>query len=315
MVARKANSPPGSQAASQTAGPTTARLLADAEQDGTSRVSRRHRALREFLRSPFALAGVAILFVITVAAALAPLLATHDPNQQALLARMSPPSSEYWLGTDELGRDEFSRLLYGARSSLFIALLGTAGGVVLGTIVGLVSGYFGGWIDTLAMRLIDILYAFPGILLAILIVAIIGPGLMNVVIALTIWGIPTLSRIVRSSVLSLKSREFVEAARASGAGGSRIMFRHLLPNSLSPIIVYATLGVAGALLTTAGLGFLGLGVQPPTAEWGAMLSVGRAYIREAPYLMIFPGILIFVTVLSLNLIGDALRDALDPHTQ
>lgn len=299
----------------RSASATTTVALADAARDTHTRMTHGRRARREFMQNRFAVVGAIIVILIVLAAALAPVLAIHEPNRQSLLARMSPPSSEHWLGTDELGRDEFSRLLYGARVSLFIAFLGTAGGVILGTVIGLTSGYFGGWVDTLAMRLIDVLYAFPGILLAILIVAIMGPGLFNLIIALTIWGIPTLSRIVRSSVLSLKSREFVEAAQAMGASRTQIMFRHLLPNCVGPIIVYSTLGVAGALLTAAGLGFLGLGVQPPTAEWGAMLSAGRAYLREAPNLMIFPGALIFITVMSLNLIGDALRDALDPHTK
>jgi peptide/nickel transport system permease protein len=278
------------------------------------RVGRGHRVRRELLRNRFALAGTVILIVIGTAGLLAPLLATHAPHEQALLSRLDSPSSGHWLGTDELGRDEYSRLLYGARISLFIGFLGTAGGVLCGTLIGLISGYFGGWTDTLAMRMIDVMYAFPGILLAILIVAVMGPGLFNLVVALVVFSTPTLSRIVRSSVLSLKSQEFVQAARAIGASRSRIMFRHLLPNTMAPIIVYATLGVAGSLLTTAGLGFLGLGVQPPTAEWGAMLSVGRNYLRDAPHLMLFPGVLIFFTVMSLNLIGDALRDALDPHT-
>ena len=277
--------------------------------------SRSRRVWREFSRNRFALAGTCFMAVIVLAAIFAPYIASHDPNDQDLLARLDSPSSAHWFGTDELGRDEYSRLVYGARISLFIGLLGTFGGVLLGTTLGMVSGFFGGWTDTTAMRVVDIMYAFPGILLAILIVAVMGPGLFNLIIALTIWGTPTLSRIVRSSVLSLKSQEFIEAARTIGASRTRIMVKHLLPNSLAPIIVYATLGVAGALLTAAGLGFLGLGVQPPTAEWGAMLSVGRGYLREAPHIMIFPGLLIFLTVISLNLIGDALRDALDPHLQ
>jgi peptide/nickel transport system permease protein len=280
--------------------------------DSPSR-SRRSRVWREFSRNRFALAGTLFMAVIVSGAILAPVVATHDPNDQELLTRLESPSDAHWFGTDELGRDEFSRLVYGARISLFIGLLGTLGGVVIGTVLGMTSGFFGGWTDTLAMRIVDVMYAFPGILLAILIVAVMGPGLFNLIVALTIWGTPTLSRIVRSSVLTLKSQEFVEAARTIGASRSRIMIRHLLPNSLAPIIVYATLGVAGSLLTAAGLGFLGLGVQPPTAEWGAMLSVGRGYLREAPHIMIFPGLLIFVTVISLNLVGDALRDALDPH--
>jgi peptide/nickel transport system permease protein len=295
----------------QAAGPPQG--LAQAAEAQAPRLTHGHRVRRELIRNRFALAGAIFLFLIAAAGLLAPVLATHPPHEQALLSRLGSPTSENWLGTDELGRDEYSRLLYGARISLFIGFLGTAGGVFFGTLLGLVSGYFGGWTDTLSMRLIDVMYAFPGILLAILIVAVMGPGLWNLVIALTVWGTPTLSRIVRSSVLALKSQEFVEAARAMGASRWRIMFRHLLPNSLAPIIVYATLGVAGSLLTTAGLGFLGLGVQPPTAEWGAMLSVGRSYLRDAPHLMVFPGLLIFITVMSLNLIGDALRDALDPH--
>lgn len=289
--------------------------LAGVRLDQGARSNRRHRVWREFARNRFALAGAVFLVLIVAAGLLAPVITTYDPNDQDLLARLESPSSEHWLGTDELGRDVFTRLVYGARISLFIGLIGTAGGVLFGTVLGLISGFFGGWTDTLSMRLVDIMYAFPGILLAILIVAVMGTGLSNLIIALTIWGIPTLSRIVRSNVLTLKSQDFVEAANTIGASRSRIMFRHLLPNSMAPIIVYATLGVAGALLTAAGLGFLGLGVQPPTAEWGAMLSVGRRYLREAPHLMIFPGLLIFITVVSLNLIGDALRDALDPHIQ
>nr|PZN60832.1 MAG: ABC transporter permease [Sphaerobacter thermophilus] len=279
----------------------------------SGRVSRRRRFWREVRRNWFALVGAIYLVIVTLAAVAAPIVATHPPNEQRLLGRLERPSREHWLGTDELGRDEFSRLVYGARISLFIGLIGTAGALCLGTLIGLASGFFGGWTDILLMRLIDIMYAFPGILLAILIVAVMGPGLSNLIIALTIWGTPTLSRIVRSSVLSLKAQEYVEAAHAMGASRSRIIFRHLLPNCMAPIIVYATLGVAGALLTAAGLGFLGLGVQPPTAEWGAMLSVGRGYLREGPHLMIFPGLMIFLTVISLNLIGDALRDALDPY--
>lgn len=264
-------------------------------------------------RNKFALAGAIFLIAVAAVALLAPVIAPHSPTDQSLMDRLKSPTSEHWLGTDELGRDELSRLMYGARNSLFIGLVGTAGGVILGTLIGMIAGFFGGWVDTLLMRIIDVMFAFPGILLAILIVAVMGPGLSNLIIALTVWGTPTLSRIVRSSVLSLKAVEFVEASRAMGAGQGRIMFRHLLPNCIAPIIVYATLGVAGALLTTAGLGFLGIGVQPPNSEWGSMLSVGRSYLRETPLLMVVPGMAILLTVMSLNLIGDALRDALDPR--
>jgi peptide/nickel transport system permease protein len=308
-MAKSTSTPHPAGPAAEAQGPLTLASL------DRSNSGRRHRAWREFRRNRFALAGTLFMTIIVAAAVLAPYIATHDPNDQELLTRLDSPSSAHWFGTDELGRDEFSRLVFGARISLFIGLLGTFGGVVIGTTLGMLSGYFGGWTDTTTMRVVDIMYAFPGILLAILIVAVMGPGLFNLIVALTIWGTPTLSRIVRSSVLSLKSQEFVEAARTIGASRTRIMTRHLLPNSLAPIIVYATLGVAGSLLTAAGLGFLGLGVQPPTAEWGAMLSVGRGYLREAPHIMVFPGLLIFLTVISLNLIGDALRDALDPHLQ
>ncbi len=273
------------------------------------------RVLHEVVTNRLALIGAIILLTAFAVALLAPILATHDPREQSLLKRLAPPSPEYRLGTDELGRDEFSRLVWGARNSLFIGFAGTAGGLVLGTIVGLAAGFFGGWLDTLLMRFIDIMYAFPGILLAILIVAIVGPSITNLIIVLAIWGTPTLSRIVRSSVLILKSEEFVQAAVALGASRTRIMTRHLLPNCVGPIIVYSTIGLADALLTTAGLGFLGLGVQAPAPEWGTMLSVGRNYLREAPHLMILPGLLILLTVISLNLIGDALRDALDPRTR
>lgn len=273
------------------------------------------RVLHEVVTNQFALVGAVFLLIAFAVAILAPAIAPFDPREQSLLRRLASPSSEYRLGTDELGRDEFSRLVWGARNSLFIGFAGTAGGLLLGTIIGLLAGFFGGWFDTLTMRLIDIMYAFPGILLAILIVAIVGPSITNLIIVLAIWGTPTLSRIVRSSVLMLKNEEFVHAAVAVGASRTRIISRHLLPNCVGPIIVYSTLGLADALLTTASLGFLGLGVQPPTPEWGTMLSVGRNYLREAPHLMILPGLLILLTVVSLNLIGDALRDALDPRTR
>lgn len=279
------------------------------------RVSRSRRVWNEFRRNRFALIGTVFILFITVMAMLAPLVATHDPNIQVLEERLDPPSSTHWFGTDELGRDFYSRLVHGARISLFIGIVGTASGVFFGTILGLISGFFGGWVDTLLMRVIDVMYAFPGILLAILIVAVMGPGLFNLIIVLAIWSIPSLSRIVRSNVLSLVTQDYVEAARALGAGRLRIMFLHLLPNTMAPIIVYATLSVAGAILTAAALGFLGLGVQPPTPEWGSILSNGRTYLRKAPLLMIFPGMLIFLTVISINLIGDALRDALDPYIQ
>ncbi|MCY4020242.1 MAG: ABC transporter permease [Chloroflexi bacterium] len=279
------------------------------------RLSGSKRAWLEFRRNRFALVGAAFMVFIAFMAVFAPIVSTHDPYAQSLRKRMKPPTAEHWLGTDEVGRDVYSRLVYGARISLFVGIVGTAAGVICGTIVGLISGFFGGWVDTLVMRVIDIMYSFPGIVLAILLISVLGPSIFNLILVLAIWAVPSLSRIVRGNVLSLKEQDYAEAARALGAGRVRIMFVHLLPNSLAPIIVYATLGVAGAILTTAALGFLGLGVQPPQAEWGNMLSNGRQYLRRAPLLMVFPGALISMTVISINLIGDALRDALDPYIQ
>ncbi|MCY4539124.1 MAG: ABC transporter permease [Chloroflexi bacterium] len=289
--------------------------IAQFEVDQLLHRSGARRAWYEFRRNRFALVGSVFIIFIALMAILAPVVSTHDPYKQSLRKRMKPPSAEHWMGTDELGRDFYSRLAYGARVSLFVGIVGTAAGVFCGTIVGLISGFFGGQTDTLVMRVIDVMYAFPGIVLAILVVAVMGPSLFNLIIVLAIWATPTLSRIVRGNVLSLMEQDYVQAALAIGASRKRIMFMHLLPNTMAPIIVYATLGVAGAILTTAALGFLGLGVQPPQAEWGNMLSNGRQYLRKAPLLMIFPGALISMTVISINLIGDALRDALDPYIQ
>jgi peptide/nickel transport system permease protein len=304
-------SPSGSSGALAAAPPAQVRVAPQT----TVTVPRTRRVWRELRRNRLAGVGAVFVLLIVLMAICAPVLTHYAPEKQDLLSRLESPTADHWLGTDEAGRDVFSRLAFGARISLFVALLGTAGGVIAGTLIGLIAGYFGGWTDTLAMRVVDVMYAFPGVLLVILIVSVLGPSLWNLILALTIWGTPTLSRIVRASVLSLRAEEFVTAARTVGASQIRLMLRHLLPNALAPIIVYATLGVAGSLLTAAGLGFLGLGVQPPTPEWGAMLSAGREYVLSAPYLVTFPGLLIFLTVLALNFIGDALRDALDPRTQ
>ena len=291
------------------------RKVARLDGDEFRRISGTRRAWLEFRRNRFALVGTAFILFIALMGTFAPIVSTHDPYKQSLRKRMKPPTTEHWLGTDELGRDFYSRLVYGARVSLFVGIVGTAAGVFCGTIIGLISGFFAGQVDMLVMRVIDVMFTFPGILLAILIVAVMGPSKFNLIIVLAIWGTPSLSRIVRGNVLSLKEQDYIEAARAVGASRKRIMFQHLLPNTLAPIIVYTTLSVAGAILTTAALGFLGLGVQPPEAEWGNILSNGRNYLRKAPLLMIFPGALISLTVISINLIGDALRDALDPYIQ
>lgn len=274
---------------------------------------RRFDTLRRFGRSRFAVIGFVFLSIIIVIAIFAPVIATFDPTEQSLLRRLQGPSSEHYLGTDELGRDVFSRVVHGSRYSLFIGVSGAIGGLVFGLTLGMISGYFGGWVDQVIMRVIDVMLSFPGVLMAILIVSVLGPGIYNLIIALSIWFTPTIARLIRGTVLSLKGQDFVIAAYASGASSVRIMSRHLLPNAMSPLIVYGTLSVAVALLVAAGLSFLGLGVQPPTPEWGAMIGAGRQYLRDAPNVTLYPGLAIFFTVLSLNFIGDALRDALDPR--
>lgn len=289
------------------------RFEPSAKLEDVPRRSGRKRAIAGFLSNRAAALALVFLSAVVMLAVLVPFITSHDPNEQDLFARLRTPSSEHWFGTDELGRDVFARTLYGARYSLFIGVIASLSGLLFGTALGLVSGFFEGWTDNIIMRLVDIMLSFPGVLLAILIVSVLGPGLNNLIIALSIWFTPTIARIIRGIVLSLKQNDFVEAARSQGASNIRIMTRHLLPNAMSPMIVYATLSVATALLIAAGLSFLGLGVQQPTAEWGSMIGSGRQYMRDAPNVTIFPGLAIFFTVLSLNFIGDALRDTLDPH--
>jgi ABC-type dipeptide/oligopeptide/nickel transport system permease subunit len=226
---------------------------------------------------------------------------------------LRPPSQDALFGRDELGRDILSRVIHGARISLTIGLIAVTIGALLGTPVGAVSGYYGGKVDLLIQRLIDIMMAFPGILLAIVIVSIMGVGLKNVMLAVGIVSVPTYVRLVRGSVLAIKEQDFVSAAKALGSGDLRIIFRHILPNCLGPLIVQSTLQIATSILWAAGLGFLGLGAQAPTPEWGTMLSRGRLYIWNAYHLTLFPGLAIFLSVLGFNLLGDGLRDALDPR--
>lgn len=281
-----------------------------------NRNSIRRRFGRELRRNRMAFASGIYLVVIILIAIIGPWVYDVDPRTQTLANRLQPPSLEQPFGTDHFGRDVLARMLHGARISLFVGFAGAVGGVIFGTILGLTTGFWAGsWFDHLAMRVVDVMYAFPGMLLAILIAAVLGPSLFNVIVALSIWGIPTLSRIVRGVVMTLREREFVIASHAMGASAWRIMARHLIVNAIGPIIVYATLSVAGSILTAAGLGFLGLGVPPPTPEWGAMLSDARAAIFSAPYLSYIPGAAIFFTVLAVNFVGDALRDAFDPRSE
>jgi ABC-type dipeptide/oligopeptide/nickel transport system permease subunit len=260
-----------------------------------------------------AMMGLVIVVVFLLSALFAPLLAPHGPYEHSLVDKLATPSWGYPLGRDELGRCILSRIIYGARISLLIGLIVISIGIFVGVPIGVVSAYYGGKVDFIVQRFVDTMLAFPGILLALLLIAMLGVGLHNVMIAVGISTIPIYARLARSSVLAMKSRQFVEAARSIGSSHLRIILQHLIPNSLSPIIVQSTLHMATAILWAAGLGFLGLGVSPPTAEWGAMLNGGRLYIRVASHVATFPGLMIFVTVLGFNLLGDGLRDALDPR--
>ena len=268
---------------------------------------------RRLRRNRAAVVGAGIMVVFVLLAVLAPVLVPYNPVQGNLNDRLLPFSETHWLGTDELGRDLLSRILYGARVSLQIQIVAVVLALVIGVLLGSLSGYLGGYVDSLIMRCMDILLAFPGIFLALGIIAALGPGLLNLMFAAGISSVPQFARIVRASILSLKEREFIEAALALGSGSNRIMFRHLLPNCLAPIIVQSTLRMATVLLTASGLSFLGLGVQPPMPEWGAMLSNSRSYLIVAPHVATIPGLAIMVVVVVFNLFGDGLRDTLDPR--
>ncbi len=258
--------------------------------------------------------GAFIVVVFMLMALVAPWLTTHDTIAMELSRKFTPPlTGGHLLGTDNFGRDIWSRMVMGSRISLQVGVIAVGLSATTGTVIGLFSGYFGGRLDMVVQRLVEIMMAFPGLLLALAIIAILGPGLRNVMVAVCIGGMPSYVRLVRGQVLSVKEREFVEAEHALGASHSRIVFRHVLPNILSPIIVLASLGIAGAILSAASLSFIGLGAQPPSPEWGAMLATGRAFMRRAWWLSTFPGIAIALTVLGFNLLGDGLRDALDPH--
>ena len=246
-------------------------------------------------------------------AVLGPALAPFDPTEQGLDRMLEPPGRTHWLGTDDLGRDIFSRILYGARVSLGVGVLAVVLSLGLGVVLGLVSGYHAGWLDGVVMRVMDGLLAFPSIVLALAITAALGPSLQNAMIAIGVIGIPGFARLVRGQVLALRAQDFVEAARALGAGDRRIVVRHIVPGTFAVIVIHASLRLAFAVLTEAGLSFLGLGAQPPTPSWGAMLNTGREYLEMAPWLSVAPGAAIFLTSLSFNFLGDAVRDALDPR--
>jgi peptide/nickel transport system permease protein len=265
------------------------------------------------LRDPAGLVGLGLVAALAVAGALGPALAPFDPTAADLASAYRAPDTAHWLGTDEVGRDILSRLLHGARLSLLTGIVAVAVALALGLPIGLAAGWVGRGVDVLLTGVIDVLLAFPTLLLAILIVTVLGAGAGSAMLAVGLSSVPVFARLVRASTLAIRQLEYVAAARAAGAGAGAILIRHVLPNALSPLIVQSTIRTATALLTAAGLGFLGLGAQPPAAEWGLMLSQGRAYLQAAPHIVLFPSLAIMLAILAFHLVGDALNDALNPR--
>ena len=266
-------------------------------------------------RNKMAMVGLAILFILVLGAIFADVICDYDTMviKQDIANRLQGPSADHWFGTDEFGRDIFARILHGSRVSLIVGIISVSIALILGGAFGAFAGFYGGKVDMVIMRVMDVFLAVPSILLSMTIVAALGTDLVYVMLAIGISSVPNYARIVRAAVMSVKDHEFVEASKAMGASNATIIFKEILPNCLAPIIVQATLSVAGAILSTASLSFIGLGVQPPDPEWGAMLSSGRQYMRDALHLTLFPGLAIVITILALNLLGDGLRDALDPR--
>lgn len=269
-------------------------------------------AWRSFKKSKSAVAGAGIVIFFILVAIFGPMLAPQGINEQNLAIRLLPPSSDYWFGTDDLGRDVLSRILHGARLSLTVGISAVVLSAFFGSLLGIIAGYYGRWIDTVISRIFDIMLAFPSILLAIAVVSILGPSLRNALIAIAIINVPNFGRLIRSRVLAIKEEEYIHAAKAIGMKNSRILWRHILPNSMTPIIVQGTLAIATAIIEAAALGFLGLGAEAPQPEWGKMLADARMFLLNAPWAMVFPGVAIMLTVIGFNLMGDGLRDALDP---
>jgi peptide/nickel transport system permease protein len=269
--------------------------------------------LHRLLRNPSALLALSVLLLFSLVAIFSPWISSYHPYDVNPADSLIPPSAKHWMGTDILGRDIFSRVIYGGRTSMLVGLVSISISAGAGVIMGLFAGFYGGFVDNVVMRIIDTLMAFPGILLALTIVALLGPGIGNVMIAVGISGIANYARLVRGSVLTLKEELYIEAARSTGANDLRLIFRHILPNAMPPILILASMSYGWALLSAASLSFLGLGASPPAAEWGAMLSDGRSLIWDAPWTAIFPGLAIMCVVLAANLLGDALRDISDPR--
>ena len=267
---------------------------------------------RSLRRNRMAMLGLLILVLLALTAIFADFLAPYAYDAQDLLTARQAPSAAHIFGTDEFGRDIFSRIIYGSRLSLVVGFISVGIALLLGSILGAIAGFYGGILDDIIMRIMDILLAIPQVLLAIAIIASLGNGLFNLMVAVGIAAIPSYARIVRASVMTIRGEEYIEAAHASGTSDAKIIIKHILPNCLAPVIVQVTLGIANAILSCAALSFIGLGITPPSPEWGAMLSGARNYVLTYPYMSIFPGIAIIITVLALNLLGDGLRDALDP---
>jgi peptide/nickel transport system permease protein len=289
--------------------------LARAVQEPASKMRRRAGAWQRFRGHRLAVIGVIILALLTFTAVAAPVLARYDPNRASIRLYRKPPSAAHILGSDASGRDVLSRLFYAGRISLSVGLVAVTIYIAIGVLLGSLAGYYGGWVDSSIMRLADIFLAFPALIIIITLVSLLGPGVWNVMMVIGLLGWPPIARLLRGQFLSLREQEFVVASRAIGAKNLRIIFRHLLPNALAPIIVAATFGMAEAILLEAGLSFLGLGIQPPTASWGNMLSDAQSLpiLQSMPWLWLPPGAMIALSVLSINFIGDGLRDALDPH--
>lgn len=273
------------------------------------------RFWRRFKTNRFAVAGLCVILALFLLSFCASFLTPYDPDALDAWHVLLPPSLGHLFGTDELGRDVLTRVVYGARVSLKVGFVAVGIAVVIGTVVGLCAGFYGGWLDAILMRLVDIMLCFPTFFLILAVIAMLEPSIWYIMVIIGLTGWMGVARLVRAEVLSLKSRDFVQAARVLGASDARIIFRHILPNALSPVLVSATLGVAGAILTESALSFLGIGVQPPTPSWGNILTAGKDYIEFAWWLSFFPGSAIFVTVLSYNLVGEGIRDALDPRKQ
>ncbi|WP_438312664.1 nickel transporter permease [Sporosarcina sp. FA9] len=266
-----------------------------------------------FKKSKIAVVGAVIVLFFILLALIGPFIASEGINDQVLSDRLLPPSSDYWLGTDDFGRDILSRIIHGARISLWVGFFSVIGSAVVGSTLGIIAGYYGRWVDMIISRVFDIMLAFPSILLAIAVVSVLGPSLQNALIAIAIINVPNFGRLIRSKVLSIKEDEYITAAKGIGMKDARILFSHILPNSMAPVIVQGTLAVGTAILEAAALGFLGLGATAPEPEWGKMLADSKNYLQTAPWTMVFPGLAIMFTVLGFNLMGDGLRDALDPR--